>query len=179
MSQEIAVEKENIGLPDEDTMSEEYGLVENPDYVDARGWDLEGYERLLEEECEIVEWAESGGDLGSQAAYDQFEGWEAWCTGIDPGLICTVMALSVVGCCPFTSCIGGQSHSESHPVVGFWCTQEVWPLIKASAAATGCSLRGCDSPGIILYHEQDWRPLRAFGAELIERWKLGSLQITD
>ena len=127
-------------------------------------------EKLAAEEDEILAWAEQGGDLSSDEAFERFEDIEAWCTSMDPGVISTSIALSVVGCCPVSSCIGAAGHSEHHPVVLFWCPSEIWPLVRDIAASTGVSIRGCGEPGITLYTDGDIRPLRVFARRLVEVW---------
>lgn len=171
----IDVSPHALGLPPEDFMDSEDGIPENHLYSDARGWEPEDFARFAAAEDEILAWASAGGDLDSDEAWDLFAtDNEAWASSIDPGLIGTVIALSVVGCCPFTSCTGGDGHLEDHPLVAFWCPVGVWPLVRETAEATGVSLSELPmdgpQPAVMAHTASDWHPLRTFGAVLVERW---------
>lgn len=170
----IDVPAEALGLPSEDKMSSDSGLVENHLYEDVRGWKTGDFRRFAKAEKQILDYLAEGGDLESEDAYMRFEENEAWTSSIDPGLIGTVIALSVVGCCPVTSCVGSVGHHEGYPLVAFWCPAASWPTVRAAAEHVGVSVtwqKLVDGGTLLIaYHESSWRPLHALGFELVARW---------
>lgn len=170
----IDVEPRDLGLPPEEFMDSDDGIPENFLYTDARGWRTDDFRRVAKAEDEILTYIEAGGDVESDEALDRFEDNEAWATSIDPGLIGTVLALSVVGCCPITSCVGGDGHMEDHPLVMFWCPEEAWEVVRDSAIETGVSICAVKldgpQPALMAFHTSDWRPLQSFGIALVQRW---------
>jgi len=172
----IEVDPKHLGLPDEAIMSCTDGLQENRYYVDSRGWDRQDFSRLAAAEDAILAYAAAGGDLQSDDAAERFKDDEAWATGIDPGLIATVIALAVVGCCPVTSCVGGPGHRLVQSLILCWCPVERWPWVRSVAVAARVSLEGVSegvtSPCVLAYtgDADDWQPLREFGQQLVAAW---------
>ena len=171
MKSNQSVDAVHIGLPSEDIMSSDCGLHQNHEYQDARGWDMEGYIRISQEEDAILEWAAQGNDLRSGEAYERFEDSEAWCTSIDPGVISTVIALSVAGCCPVTSCSGGPGHSGDYPYVFFWCPESSWSNVLDAARRAGVSLEGYEEPGVRVYAEDGIASMRQFAKSLADLYR--------
>jgi hypothetical protein len=60
------------GLPDEETMSCEDGLVENHYYMDLRGLSKTDFDFAWEAETKILAAVEEGLDLEADEAYDQY-----------------------------------------------------------------------------------------------------------
>ena len=109
------VGEQNLGLPDEETMSCEDGLVENHHYMDLRWIDLDSFERLCADEQTLLAY---DGDLMSDEAIEEFEDNELFILNLDAGVASTVAALAVIGACPVTSCSGPKpDHYEEYPLV--------------------------------------------------------------
>jgi hypothetical protein len=144
------------------------GFVENREFEDLRGFRLKDYRHFEAEEDVLLRYVSAGGDLSSAEAEKRFGDYESWKFGLDPGMISVVIALSVIGACPITSCVGGDGHLECHPIVSFYCSRKLFPRIRKAAAAAHISLRGSPN-GIVAYHLEDWRPFRKFARALVQR----------
>ena len=94
-----------------------------------RGSRLKDHKQFETEENDLLEFLSLGADLKSVEAEKRFGEYETWKIGIDPGMISIVMALSAVGACPITSCVGGEGHLESHPVM---CLQRPHQVCNAA-----------------------------------------------
>ena len=154
-----------IGFPDEDVMSCIDGLVENHDYRDMRGYDAQDWHLCWEHEEEMLVYE---GDEDSDEAWDSLGDNMLYMLGVDPGVATTVVALSVIGACPVTSCSGGQGHYESHPLVLCWCSKEQFVTIAKAAEATGVELAGVSTPGILIYTHEGIDKMREFSRKVLE-----------
>lgn len=153
---------EYTGLPDEETMACEDGLVENHYYQDLRWVTWEDYHRFVEQEQALLNY---DGDLGSDEALFEFEDNEVYVLDLDPGVATAVAAIAASGGVPVSSCNGGPGHYESHPLVFFWCPGDLLPRIEAAAAQAGVQLTGT-SGGILVYHESGVGPMMDFAKAL-------------
>jgi hypothetical protein len=157
-----------LGLPDEETMTCEDGLVENHHYRDLRGIPLVEYEEIAKGEAELLAYE---GDLDSDEASEHFADNWAFTLGLDPGTASTVAAISVIGACPVTSCCGGPGHYEKHPLVYFWCEPEHAGLVLEAAAGAGVEVDAAGSPGVLVYTHGSVGLMRDFAERLIVGWK--------
>jgi len=167
----MAVDPACIGFPDEATMSCEDGLVENHHYRDLRDYDASDFDRLWEDEQELFDYVDGGGDLGSDEACDHFGegGNEVYMLDLDPGVASTVIALAAIGACPVTCCNGAPGHFEQHPLVFFWGEAEHVAKVEAAAAKVeGVEVVG-QSGGILAYTELDVNLMREFALVLMGR----------
>lgn len=153
---------EHLGLPDEETMACEDGLVENHHYRDLRFLTWEDYHRFVEQEQALLDY---DGDLGSDEAMFEFEDNEVYMLDLDPGVATTVAAIAASGGVPVSSCNGGPGHYETHPLVFFWCPEVLLPRFQKAADQTGVNLTGT-SGGILVWHENSIEPMREFAKAL-------------
>jgi hypothetical protein len=162
------VDPENIGLPDEETMTCEDGLVENHYYRDLRWIDASDFERWWEAEQELLDYE---GDLMSDEALEHFEDNEVFCMNIDAGVATTVAAVAVIGACPVTSCSGPRpDHYEEYPLVLCWCTPEQLELIRKAAQMACVDVVGVSTPGVLICtpDQLDPTPMRTFARHLVQ-----------
>ena len=157
-----------IGFPDEETMSEDQGLVENHEYTDLRGfWTLDDWSRLVQEEQELLDLIESGQNPDDDELFNRFCDYDFYRMSIDPGVATTVAALVILGACPVSACSGGQGHYETHPLVYFWASKEQFDLIQQAAEDAGVELSGVEHPGLLLWTEIDLDLMRSFAKNLV------------
>ena len=176
---------ECIGLPDEETMSCSDGLVENHHYMDMRRMNEDDLAAVRRDEQAVLAWSEETGlPPISDEAYDHFvllpEGnlLFDWIM-VDAGVASTVVALSVIGCCPVTSCSGGDDHYESHPLVVFWAESEQLELVK-SAVKAPVELCGASSPGLMVYTTTGTvQDMAAFSVRLEAAWRESGAPVTE
>lgn len=159
-----------IGFPDEETMSCEDGLVENHHYSDFRGMTPAFYREVREAENAL---------LATDETFDpddpENEDLMGSLLGLDPGVATTVVALSVIGACPVTSCSGQEGHYETHPLVYTWCDEEQLALIEQAADYAGVEVVGVGDPGIMICMKQgSLHKMRAFAEGLVHLWLCGS-----
>lgn len=164
------VKPEDWGLPDEETMSCQDGLVENHDYGDMRGMTVEDYQEWCRWEDAVLAW---GGDPFSDEALERFEEF-GLIGALDPGVASAVVALSVIGACPVTCCSAAHERAyEKHPLVYAWIPAELEPMIRTAAEAAGVNVSGNPagySPGILIWTGKELAPMRAFADKLVEQW---------
>jgi hypothetical protein len=162
---EYSVEESDLGLPDEEVMACEDGLVENHHYRDLRWIDIDDYDRWAAFEQDLLDYEF---DLGDDEAAEDFEDNEVYFTDIDPGVATTVAALAAAGCCPVTSCSGSSGHYESHPLVLAWVPIHAWPLIEGAAVEEEVCLTGVGG-AVLVWHWDDIEKMRAFARNLAQR----------
>jgi hypothetical protein len=157
------------GLPDEETMSCEDGLVENHYYMDLRGLSKTDFDFAWEAETKILAAVEEGLDLEADEAYDQYidEMQALW--GCDPGVATTVVALSVAGAVPFSSCASYPgTHYKHHPLVACWAPRDLESAILEAARQAGVEVSAAASPGILVWHPSNFEPMREFANLLMK-----------
>lgn len=159
---------ESFGLPDEETMSCEDGLVENHYYRDLRWMDWSDYQDICDYEQELLDYRDEGGDLQSDDALEQFEDNLCFTLDLDPGIASTVAALAAAGAVPVTSCSGDEGHYETHPLVVFWATEDLKDVLIECAAAAGVKLESVGSQ-LMVYHESGVSPLMSFAENLFDQ----------
>jgi hypothetical protein len=158
-----------VGLPDEETMTCTDGLVENHYYRDLRWMDLEGYQVIRADEDALLTYVEDGNDPGSDEAWEEFCDNEVYRLDLDPGVATTVAALAALGAVPFTSCTGGPGHYETHPLVGFWATEEHLLKVLEAADEVGVEVTGVAPQGVLVYTLGDVSLMRDFSEALIRK----------
>jgi len=169
-----------IGYPDEETMSCEDGLVENHHYMDMRRMTEEDFRHIIGDEKLAIEWAEQTGlSLDSDEAFAHFTRPEhenalyEWIP-LEAGIASTVIALSVIGCGPVTSCAGGEGHYESHPLVVFWADEPRLELVEKAAEGL-VEVCGASQPGLMVYTEVDISLMAIFAKRLMELWPISGI----
>jgi hypothetical protein len=164
----LPIDPASIGFPDEETMSEDQGLVENHEYTDLRGfWTLDDWPRLVQEEQELLDLIESGQNVDDDDLFDRFCDYDFYRMSIDPGVATTVAALVILGACPVSACSGGTGHYETHPLVYFWASEEQTKLISEVAKTSEVTLSGVSKPGLLLWTELDLDLMRSFAKNLV------------
>jgi hypothetical protein len=177
---DVEIERKGAGgleWPDEDRFETDSGLGGNRQYADMRDYTWEDYDETAafevslvarlealesdDDRCELLEALENGDDI--DADFHTL-------MGLDPGVASAVIALSAAGCAPFTSCNGGafgDSHYESHPLIGFFCRQALASLVFESAEAADVGLVG-RAGGLVVY-SRAIGAMMSFGAALHQR----------
>jgi len=162
------IDPPTLGLPDEETMACEAGLMVNHYYRDLRWMGLEDFDRIWDAEVELLEYVADGGDLSSDEASVDLCDNEVYMLDLDPGVASTVAALAALGAVPVTSCTGEPGHYERHPLVGFWATREHVPDLVAAADEAGVYVTGTDL-GLMVFTESDVSLMRDFAQALVRR----------
>lgn len=145
------------------------GLLLNHAYNDLRGFDLTDLREVLAEEKDFLErvgTCEPGSDEMTELLDEHFIEAEF---GLDLGVGAAVVALSVMGAAPISSCNGGvfgDEHASSVPHILFSIDPSAVPPIELAAEAAGCGLIN-NGPYAELYAARP-RDLHRF-AELIEK----------
>ena len=160
----MTIDDQYVGFPDEATMSTDQGLFANHYYRDMRGFDEEDFARIWADEETLLAYE---GDLGSDEAYEEFQDNELFILDLDPGVASTVVALSAIGACPYSSCSGDPGHRETHPLVVFWADQDILSKVLESAATAGVEVEGVEPTGIIVYTLSDVSLMREFAQVLM------------
>lgn len=156
------MDAKHLVLPDEEYMRCEEGLPENHYYRDLRGFEKDDVAFMEAEAQELLAYE---GDLDSDEAWEELCDNEVYRLGLDPEVAAAVAAVAAAGAVPFTSCSGGPGHYETHPLVGCWCTPEVFAKIEEAAKVAGVNLDGLN-PGILIWHESDPGTMGVFANEL-------------
>jgi hypothetical protein len=165
MDWKTRIDPQFVGLPDEETMACEDGLVENHHYRDLR-WIGEGdFARLWEQEQALLDYK---GDPESDEAWDDLCDNEVYTLGLDPGVASTVAALAALGAVPVTSCSGAPGHFETHPLVLCWVEEAHVPVILDVADEVGAQVEGVGTR-VLIYTEGDVSLMRDFAQALIRR----------
>ena len=151
------------GLPDEDYMSCEDGLVENHHYRDLRWMDWSDYETVCDDARELLELQERG--LEEEEFYSQAMDNMACSLDLDPEVAPAVAALAAAGAVPFTSCSGEEGHYEHHPLVAFWALLEMRPVLLEAAKRSGCELHPTPFNSLMVWHDRH-EALVDFGKQL-------------
>lgn len=119
------------------------GMSLNLNYVDVRGYDADDLADMIEEEESFFA-AAATLELGSDEIFDlldrQYEESEL---AFDAGVNAAVMAISVVGGTPISSCNGGwfgDHHSSAVPHILFSVSPANLVPIQAAAEAASCGL---------------------------------------
>lgn len=159
----------SVGLPDEDTMSCEDGLVENHFYIDLRWVGLDDFDRFWTQEEDLLQFIEDGGDPEADEAGETFCDNEVYFLGLDPGVASSVAALAALGAVPFSSCTGGPGHGETHPLVAFWAAEEHIPTILDAADEVGVLVDAVSPSGLVAYTMGDTSTMRDFAQAIIRR----------
>lgn len=151
-----------LGFPDEETMSDTDGLVENHDYRDFRGLPPSLFEEVLEAEAALLALPPDHNEDEHSDLYEPL-------MGLEPGVASTVVALSVIGACPVTSCSGQEGHYEKYPLVYVWLSAEQIALVEQAAGETGVDVRGIDTPGVLISvpTSGDLQRMRDFAVRLV------------
>jgi hypothetical protein len=156
------MDAKHLVLPDEDYMRCEEGLPENHHYRDLRGME-KGDVDFMEAEAKVI--LDYDGDPESDEAWEELCDNEVYRLDLDPEIAPAVAAVSAAGAVPFTSCSGGPGHYETHPLVGCWCTPEVFAKIEKAAFTAEVNLDGLN-PGVLIWHESDPGAMSLFANEL-------------
>ena len=162
----MKLDPDHLGLPDEETLACEDGLVENHFYQDLRALTLADFDRILDAEQGLLAYE---GELDTDEAFEQFSDNEVYAMGLDPGVASTVAALAAAGAVPVTSCSGGPGHFERHPLVLFWVESDAVPPILAAAEEAGVFVEGVARPGVLVYTLGGVPLMQGFARALVRR----------
>lgn len=166
------------GLPPEEVMQAENGIAENDEYADMRWATATQFSA-----CYVTEGLLLDLDLDA----DEVERFDEiifrhsleppFFGAIDLGLRAAVVAVSLVGGVPYTSCSGQEGHCEQHPVIAFWAEKGSLALIKKVAKKARIAIAegpgGMDYPaGYVLSAAQDdLLRFRSFASDLYYAWE--------
>lgn len=135
-----AIDAQALAVPDVDAASQDE-FEGNAYYMDLRGFRLADAASVLQRERSIVAgWQESGVLL----ELEEDESGDDPLPHLDTGVASAVVALSVAGCVPFTSCNAGAFggvHSAPFPIVRFFAPANVVDLLLSCAEEAGVGLQ--------------------------------------
>ncbi|MER9938221.1 hypothetical protein [Mesorhizobium sp. M0088] len=125
---------------DEERASSEDGLEVNHAYIDVRGYGFEDGELLLSHEADFLDDLDKAGWTTDEAEeiIDDFLSNAFELSPFDAGMGGAVIALSVAGAIPISSCNGGtigqSSHAEALPSILFAASKDIKPTAIYDAA---------------------------------------------
>ncbi|MEA2895968.1 MAG: hypothetical protein QOJ84_1583 [Bradyrhizobium sp.] len=137
----------------EELESETLGGNRSYSEVENEGWNEVA--QFIEEESGIIESLYASEDV--EAAH------EAWMEddfddpalyGFDLGTNALTAALVAARCLPFYGCNGGAfggAHNDAHPIVAFFCRNEIFPFIDAAAQRSNAGLEHNHAGGISVF----------------------------
>ena len=159
-----------LAAPPNGAAAEDEGYLDgNRSYRDLRGMSWDDVAQALERERELVARLLRADDIEAEAEAIEEERLEAFddpLWGLDVGVASATLALSAMGCTPFSSCNGGMLggfHNASHPVVAFYLPAEAAPAALWSAGAGGVGLT-LDPEGRARLYSDAVEPMVAFAA---------------
>jgi hypothetical protein len=121
--------------------------------IEVARWDE--VEAFVEEERLIIESLYAKADVS--AAHEEWleETYEDPALyGFDLGTNALVAALSASRCLPFYGCNAGAfggDHSDSYPLVCFFCREEIFPFIRSAAEKAGAGLEYNHAGGVTAF----------------------------
>ena len=147
-----------LAAPSGGGAADDEGYLEgNRSYRDLRGMTWDDVAQALERERELLARLLRADEIDHEAeAIDEerLEAFEDPLFGLDVGVASTTLALSAMGCTPFSSCNGGMLggfHSEAHPVIAFYLPPEAAPAALSAALLVDAGLVLDEAGRAILY----------------------------
>ena len=136
-----------LAVLDDPSRAEDEGYLEgNRSYADLRGMNWGQVAAALQRERELIARLLAAPDIDAEAELieeERLEAFEDPLFGLDVGVASATLALSAMGCTPFSSCNGamlGGFHNASHPVVALYLPAEVVPAALAAARTAEAGL---------------------------------------
>jgi hypothetical protein len=146
-----------------------YNFPANRDYIDLRGLALTDLDTVLAEErsgyalLEAEGYAQSAIDL-----VDRKREEAAVAPMLDFGIASTVVALSVLGCVPVTSCrghsLGKQVHAHPAPMTTFYARKTLAPVLLRAVERADIYI--VNSGAKLEAYSEDIRKMHAFAVAL-------------
>ena len=164
------VDPSKLGWPTNDQTGSDSGFGCNRAYEDLTGRSWVDARTVFELERDLISKIESEYEsLDEESFESELLNAEMYLDGLDLGVAATVIALSAVGCVPFSSCNAGAfggDHQERYPLVAYYAPSNAVELILSAAAEAEIGLDGGD---YLVAYADDIRKLSAFAWALIKR----------
>jgi hypothetical protein len=146
-----------------------YNFPANRDYVDLRGLALADLDAVLAEERSGYALLDSAGYTQSAIdLVDRKREEAAVVPMLDFGIASTVVALSVLGCVPITSCrgrsLGKQVHAHPAPMTTFYARKTQAPVLLT--AVERADIYVVNSGAKLEVYSEDIRKMHAFAVAL-------------
>lgn len=146
--------------------AEDSGLGCNRDYRDLRGMTSVDLHRVLRTETSLIDQVLEGGL--THGALEVGPHWQLEVDELELGTASAVVALSVVGCIPYTSCNGGVfggTHAADRLVVGFYMRPAHLEIVREASRSAGVELTN-DRCGGVYVVADDPRSMIGFAVKL-------------
>lgn len=143
------------------------GLGCNRDYRDLRGLTVEDFRLVIDRETRELDRVAMN-RLRCAGCEDGCDECEVEIDGLELGVASVVVALSVIGCIPYTSCNGGLlggAHAAEVCIVGFYMRPAHVSQVKAAAGQARVGLTN-DRCGGFYVLADDPRAMMAFAVAL-------------
>lgn len=150
-----------------DDAGEGSGLGCNHDYRDLRGLTRDELRRVVAAESEQIERFVADG-AGCEGCVDGCEACDPEVDGLELGVASAVVALSTIGCIPYTSCNGGVfggEHVANLLIVGFYLRPAHVQAVKEACRWAGVGLTNDRNGGVYLVSNNP-RAMTAFAVKL-------------
>lgn len=152
---------------DGDDADDGTGLGCNLEYRDLRGLRLEDLRRVLDRESKWIErFLADGSDC--DGCEDGCDACELEVEGLELGVASAVVALSALGCIPYTSCNGGVfggEHVADHLIIGFYLRPPHVETVREASRRAGVGLTNDRSGGVYVVTD-DPRAMLEFASAL-------------
>lgn len=146
--------------------ADDSGLGCNRDYRDLRGMTAADLHRVIRAETSLIDQVLEG--RFTDSASDLHQDWPLEVEELELGTASAVVALSVAGCIPYTSCNGGVfggTHAADRLVVGFYMRPAHVEVVREASRSAGVELTD-DRCGGVYVVADDARSMIAFAAKL-------------
>ncbi len=171
------VNRAKLRWPSESDCDDDNHLGLNQSYIDLRGFSFSDVHDIIEIEKEFKNSLVKGGDYEDclEVFFEEVDSRVApELSGLDPGIASSVVALSALGCVPFTSCNGGEfggTHPEKMPLVGFFVPLDHVPgLIGAARASHVGLVNDVAGMGALILFSARTPDLQTFSIHLTEKY---------
>mgnify|MGYP001156573155 CR=1 FL=1 len=146
--------------------AEDSGLGCNRDYRDLRAMSSADLRRVIRAEANLIDQVLEGGL--NDGAFEMGPDWQLEVEELELGTASAVVALSVIGCIPYTSCNGGVfggTHAADRLMVGFYMRPAHVEIVREASRSAGVGLTN-DRCGGVYVVADDPRSMIAFAVKL-------------
>jgi hypothetical protein len=180
-----SVNFKKLQWPDEETLSYEDGLVDNHCYMDMRGMTWVDFGRCYKNERRLLSRIDKDAQTTQQfeELLDKFDGGEEYgdvaddfyFCGMETGIASPVIALSAMGCAPFSSCRGHPGQvSREHAHVVFFARKDMarrlMNLVKGSMLEVGLINERAEQYGCLNLYARDCVTMLNFSKMMRDRF---------
>lgn len=150
-----------------DEACEGTGLGCNRDYQDLRGMALEDLRQVVDQESDEIKRVLAG-EVGCDGCHEGCEECQPEIQGLELGVVSAVVALSAIGCIPYTSCNGGAfggEHAADLLIVGFYLRPPLIQAVREAGRVAGVGLMNDRNGGFYVVTDDPWAMI-AFAMKL-------------